>query len=94
MWRRQDLLRLVVAEMDLTELPAAVGRLTALTTLDAAHNRLRAVPDELARLEAMELLYLGDNVQIRPPVRDGIADVEVDRRVAGPRPGGVTVSRR
>ena len=44
MWDRDELLRLVVADMELTELPPDVGRLTGLTTLDAAHNRLRAVP--------------------------------------------------
>ena len=60
-WDRDDLLRLVVADMELTELPPDVGRLTGLTTLDAAHNRLRAVPEELARLGALEILYLGEN---------------------------------
>ena len=58
---RDDLLRLVVAEMELTALPADVGRLTGLTTFDAAHNRLRTVPAELGLLRALEILYLGDN---------------------------------
>ena len=57
-WGRDDLLRLVVADMELAELPPDLGRLTGLTTLDAAHNHLRSVPDELAGLAGLEKLDL------------------------------------
>jgi Leucine-rich repeat (LRR) protein len=56
--RGGELLRLVAAEMRLRSLPRDVERLTALTTLDVAHNLLRDVPPLPAGLR---ILYLGDN---------------------------------
>ena len=52
-WDRADLLRLVVADMALTVLPSQLGRLRALTTLDAAHNALGDVPEALGELSSL-----------------------------------------
>jgi Leucine-rich repeat (LRR) protein len=58
-WARgSEVLRLVAAEMGLTELPRDVERLTALTTLDVAHNALTGVPP---LPESLRIVYLGDN---------------------------------
>lgn len=57
-WGRSELLRLVVAEMELESLPRDIERLTSLTTLDVAHNALRDVPP---LPPSTRILYLGEN---------------------------------
>jgi Leucine-rich repeat (LRR) protein len=52
--------RLYAAEIGLESVPAWVGELTRLRTLDLGHNLLSALPS-LARLEALEILYVHDN---------------------------------
>jgi hypothetical protein len=46
---------------DLTGVPAALGGLTALETLDLSWNQLTSVPKELGNLAALEVLDLSSN---------------------------------
>jgi len=52
--------RLYAAEIGLESVPAWVGELTRLRTLDLGHNLLSSLPS-LARLQALEILYVHDN---------------------------------
>ena len=57
-----DLQTLVLADNDLTEVSERVGDLSKLRMLDLGHNRLRALPISLGRLEGLsDFLYLHDN---------------------------------
>jgi Leucine-rich repeat (LRR) protein len=56
----EEVERLYVAECELESVPAWVGRLTRLRTLDLGHNRLTSLPS-LASLQALEILYIHDN---------------------------------
>ena len=51
----------MVHELDLTDLPEAIGRLTALRVLDAGHNRLASLPESLRRLGELDILYFHEN---------------------------------
>ena len=42
-------------------MPAWIGTLTRLRTLDLGHNALTALPDSMAALQALEILYVHDN---------------------------------
>ena len=50
---------LLLSKNHLTSVPAALGRLTALTTLTLTGNQLTSVPAELGGLAALTTLYLG-----------------------------------
>jgi Leucine-rich repeat (LRR) protein len=41
--------------------PGWIGRLTRLRTLDIGHNALTSLPDSMAALQALEILYVHDN---------------------------------
>ena len=53
----------------LTELPAGMGALRALTKLWLTHNALRALPPDFGDLPGLEWLWLNDNLfaTVRPP---------------------------
>jgi Leucine Rich Repeat (LRR) protein len=61
-WEEADLETLVLADNDLTEVSASIGRLKKLRMLDLGHNALTCVPDSLGDLEGLSgFLYLHDN---------------------------------
>jgi Leucine-rich repeat (LRR) protein len=53
--------RLYAAEISLGSVPAWIGSLTRLRTLDLGHNVLSSLPDSMAELQALEILYIHDN---------------------------------
>jgi Leucine-rich repeat (LRR) protein len=53
--------RLYAAEIELGSVPAWIGSLTRLRTLDLGHNVLSSLPDSMAGLSALEILYIHDN---------------------------------
>jgi Leucine-rich repeat (LRR) protein len=53
--------RLYAAEISLASVPAWIGSLTRLRTLDLGHNVLSSLPDSMAELQALEILYIHDN---------------------------------
>jgi internalin A len=50
-----------VANEGLTELPADIGQLTNLQSLNVSGNQLRELPEEIVKLINLEECYLGDN---------------------------------
>ena len=56
-----ELERLYAAEISLASVPAWIGSLTRLRTLDLGHNVLSSLPDSMAALQALEILYIHDN---------------------------------
>src|SRR5690242_18039339 len=61
-WQQIELETLVLADNDLTEVSARIGRLKRLRMLDLGHNALRSVPESLGNLDALSgFLYLHDN---------------------------------
>lgn len=57
----------------LTELPAAIGSLTALTTLDLCSNQLKELPAAIGSLSALTTLELGSNQLTELPAEIGSA---------------------
>ena len=73
-------------------LPAALGTLTSLTTLDLSDNRLSETIPDLSALNQLQDLYLGDN-QLSGTIPDwlgsltGLQDLSLrDNRLTGPIP--------
>src|SRR4051812_43430778 len=61
-WEQTELETLVLADNDLTEVSADIGRLKRLRMLDLGHNSLSSVPESLGDLENLSaFLYLHDN---------------------------------
>src|SRR5260370_32555232 len=61
-WDDSDVETLVLADNDLHEVSASIGRLKRLRMLDLGHNSLRSVPDSLGEIENLsDFLYLHDN---------------------------------
>jgi Leucine-rich repeat (LRR) protein len=61
-WEQTDLETLVLADNDLNEISANMGRLRRLRMLDLGHNALRSVPESLGELKDLsDFLYLHDN---------------------------------
>ena len=59
---------LVLAENDLTEIPARIADLKHLRMLDLGHNALTQLPEELGELTGLrDFLYLHDNRLSRLP---------------------------
>ncbi len=57
----------------LLALPASIGQLTALTSLDLAQNSITALPHQLCALTALDFLSLATNQLSRLPNRWGAA---------------------
>lgn len=53
----------------LTKVPAEIGQLTALTSLNLSGNHLKAVPSEMGKLTALEYLDLSGNQLTVVPAR-------------------------
>ena len=61
-WNQVSLETLVLADNDLTEISADIGRLKRLRMLDLGHNALPSVPESLGDLASLsDFLYLHDN---------------------------------
>lgn len=58
----------------LTVLPDAIGRLTALTSLNLSGNRVISIPDSIASLESLTSLNLSDNLLTDIP--EGIGNLK------------------
>ena len=59
--RRSGAKELDLSQMQLTELPEALGQLSQLQGLYLDHNQLTALPEALGRLSQLQGLYLHDN---------------------------------
>lgn len=66
------LTQLHIANNQISELPAAVGRLRLLTHLDASNNQLTHLPTEMAMLASLRELVLFDNKLSTIPAEFGL----------------------
>jgi small GTP-binding protein len=64
---------------NVTEIPSAIGRLTRLTTLVLAKNRIQHLPPELFELRSLRQLYLAHNDLTTVP--DGISSLTELRKL-------------
>lgn len=68
---------LLLSHNRLSELPEALGALSALTFLSATHNRLRALPAALGALSALRRLDLSENLlDSVPPEVGGLGGLQ------------------